>query len=443
VTVAPSAPRSRISPRWRVVLALFAVVSGISTSVSAFGVFLPVLAAAFDWSRGAVSVALSINLVVGGVAAFAIASVADRRGPRGVLALTILIGAAGLVLTSRIESLWQFYLSYGVMVGIGFSSVYVITTATVSRWFVERRGLALAVVLSGFNLGWLVGGPVAAFLIDRWGWRTAYVVLGLVVAGIGVPACLRVRYPEHPDAPHPSDMGGPDMAPPTPQRSLLEMLRQPPRHRRGSAPSVVRASLWSALADRRLWLLEAGWFSTGLVFMMVTVHCVPFARDRGLPLEQASLLLTAYGIGSAVGRLVSGVVADRFGTSTTLYVCVGVQALALGVLLGSPPTWALTVVLVAFGVGAAGADNAIVKVVPEVFGLAALASVMSVLGLGWRSGAALGPAGAGFLYDLTRSYTIPFAAGLLILGVSALLFGLATTRRGAQPPIFAGTSPSS
>jgi MFS family permease len=394
-----------------VVLALFAVVSAISTSVSAFGVFLPVLTAAFDWSRGEVSLALSINMMLGGVAAFAVASVADRRGPRGILALTVLIGAAGLVLTSRIEALWQFYLSYGVMVGIGFSSVYVLTTATVSRWFVERRGLALAVVLSAFNLGWLVGGPVAALLIDRWGWRTAYVVLGLVVAGLGVPACLWVRYPEHADA-----------------------RRGDPGRRPADASSVVRGSLQSALGDQRLWLLGAGWFLTGLVFMMVTAHCVPYATDRGLPLERASFLLTAYGIGSASGRLVSGVVSDRFGTSTTMYVFVGVQALALGVLIGGPPDWALTVALVAFGVGAAGADNAFVKIVPEVFGLAALASVMSVLGLGWRSGAALGPAGAGFLYDLTRSYTIPFTAGLLVLALSAFLFRLAATRRGASPP---------
>src|SRR5207247_10325949 len=114
------------------------------------------------WPAGATSVALSMNLALGGAAAFAVASVADRRGPRGVLALTVLIGAAGLLLTSRISALWHFYVSYGVMVGIGFSSVYVLTTATVARWFVERRGLAFAVVLSGFNLGWLVGGSLGA-----------------------------------------------------------------------------------------------------------------------------------------------------------------------------------------------------------------------------------------------------------------------------------------
>jgi len=388
-----------------VVLALFAVVSAISMAVSAFGVFLPVLNATFGWTRGAISVALSINLALGGAAAFAVASVADRRGPRGVLALTVVIGAAGLLLTSRISALWHFYVSYGVMVGIGFSSVYVLTTATVARWFAERRGLAFAVVLSGFNLGWLIGGPVAAVLIARLGWRTAYVVLGLVVFGLGVPACLRVRYPQPVDVTRGDAISG-----------------------RGMTVSTVRASLRSALSDPRLWLLTSGWFSTGLVFMMITAHCVPFARDRGLPLEQAAFLLTAYGIGSAAGRLGSGLIADRFGATVTMYTCVAIQALALGVLVGAPPAWALMPVLVVFGVGAAGADNAVVKIVPEVFGLAALASVMSVLSLGWRFGAALGPAGAGFLYDLTRSYTVPFSAGLVILAVSVLLFGLATRR---------------
>jgi MFS family permease len=85
-------------------------------------------------------------------------------------------------------------------------------------------------------------------------------------------------------------------------------------------------------------------------------------------------------------------------------------------------------VLILFGVGASGADTAVVKTVPEVFGVAALATVMSVLSLGWRSGAALGPAGAGFLYDLTRSYTIPFTAGLVLLGVSVALLRLASPR---------------
>jgi MFS family permease len=389
------------------IVALFVVTGCVASAVSAFGVFLPVLSEAFGWSRGAISVALSINMFWGGLAAFAIAGVADRHGPRGVLVLTVLAGGLGFALTGWVSELWHFYLTYGVLVGLGMSSIYVLTSATVSRWFDRGRGLALAIVLSGFNLGWLVGGPFAAFLIGRWGWRTAYVVLGMVVMLIGVPASLYVRYPA---ARAPSAGAAP--------------------------PRSVKASFGDALADPRLWYLVSSWGLLGLVFMMVSVHSVSYGKDRGLPLEQASLILTAFGVGAAAGRLLAGAASDRFGVSLTMRWCVLVQGAALLVLVAGPPSWALMPVLVAFGVGASGADNTFVKAVPEVFGLGALASVMSFMGLGWRTGAALGPAAAGFLHDAVKTYTPAFAAGVVALGVGLALFTI-----GSRPPRPGGVTP--
>src|SRR5256885_13955069 len=143
-----------LAPRWRVVVALFAVTSCSAAALSTFGVFLPVLSDAFGWSRGAVSVALSISLVVGGVAAFVIGRVADRRGPRGVLAATVALGAVGFALSARIDALWHFYLSYGLLVAVGMSSVYVLSSATVAALFASRRGMVPALVLSCFYSGW-------------------------------------------------------------------------------------------------------------------------------------------------------------------------------------------------------------------------------------------------------------------------------------------------
>jgi MFS transporter, OFA family, oxalate/formate antiporter len=388
------------------VAALFIVTICIANSLSAFGVFLPVLSDAFGWRRGDISVALSINLVVGGIMAFAVAGVADRRGPRGILTLTVLLGALGFALTSQIGALWHFYLTYGFLVGLGMSSIYVLSAATVARWFHHRRGFALAVVLTGFNLGWLTGGPFAAVLIERAGWRGAYLALALVIAALGVPASLCVRFP----------VDGPGAA---------RTATGPG----GSASTDVSETFRRALTDRRLWFLVSAWFLFGLVFMMVTVHSVPYAKDLGMPLARASLVLTAYGLGAAVGRLVAGAAADRFGAPLIMRVCLLAQTLALAVLVVGPPAWALAPVLVAFGVGAAGADTTFVKTVPDVFGVAAIASVMSVLGLGWRSGAAVGPTSAGFVYDLTCSYTLPFGAGLLALMAAIMLFGLGTAGR--------------
>lgn len=386
-----------LAPRWRVVVAMFIVTSCIATAVSTFGVFLPVLGDEFAWSRGAVSVALSINLIVGGFAAFPVGRLADRRGPRAVLAVTVAVGAAGFVLAARIGALWHFYLAYGVLVGVGMSSIYVLTAATVSRWFDARRGIALAIVLSGFNLGWLTGGPLAAFLIGRWGWRTAYVVLGALVAAVGVPTSLAVRYPRTERAP-------------------------------GVESQERAAARGSAFSDARLWYFVTAWGFLGLVFMMVTVHSVSYARDRGLPLEQASLALTAFGLGAVSGRLLAGAAADRFGAVPTMRVCLLIQCGALGVLVLGLPTWTVIGALMMFGLGASGADNAFVKAVPDAFGLAALATIMSVVGLGWRSGAGLGPALAGFVHDLTGSYTPSFAFALLALGAGWTLFRLGASR---------------
>src|SRR5215475_6562937 len=398
-----------LAPRWRVVVALFVVTSCIATAVSTFGVFLPVLSDTFGWSRGAVSVVLSINLMLGGLAAFPVGRIADRSGPRAVLATTVAIGAVGFMLSSCIDALWQLYLSYGVLVGIGMSSIYVLTAATVARWFDARRGLALAIVLSGFNLGWLTGGPLAAFLIAHWGWRTAYVVLGILVAAVGVPVSLFVRYP----------------------RAASTRVVTP------GAPAAARRA---AFGDARLWFFVTAWCFLGLVFMMVTVHSVSYARDRGLPLEQASLALSAFGIGAVSGRLLAGAAADRFGAVATMRVCLLIQCGALAALLIGLPTWTVVGALLLFGLGASGADNTFVKAVSDVFGLAALATIMSVVGLGWRSGAAIGPALAGFVHDVRGSYTPSFAFAVLALVVGWMLFRLGSApRRASSAPSASGS----
>src|SRR2546425_132786 len=314
--------------RWLIVAALFMVTFGIATPLAAYGVFLPVLAESFAWSRGAISTALSINLLLGGLAGFGIGALADRHGPRVMLALTVALAGAGFALVSMVDALWHLYLFVGVMGGVGMSSFYLLSASTVTRWFDEGRGLALALVLVGFNLGYISGGPLAAWLIARVGWRGAYALLG---SGCG----------------------------------LLTMLAA----------------------------------------------------------------LTAYGVGSVGGRLAAGVVSDRRGTITTIRVAYVIETLALVTLLWIPSREALLASLVVFGAGFAASDTMIVKVIPDVFGMRALGAIMGVLTLGWRSGAALGPAAAGFLYDLTGSYTVPFGAAPVAVLVSWGLFALGTSRR--------------
>jgi MFS family permease len=399
--------------RWLIVAALFVVTYGISTPLAAYGVFLPVLAEHFGWTRGAISAALSLNLLVGGLAGFAVGTLADRHGPRLLLAGTVAVAGAAFALVSAVSALWQLYLLVGLIGGVGMSSFYLLTTATVTHWFDERRGLALALVLVGFNLGYITGGPLAAWLITELGWRAAYYILGSGCGLVTTCAALTVRFP---------------------RRGERTALHRPRPELLGPAPAggPCDVTLRESLADPRQWALNVSWLLLGGLAIMMSVHAVPYARDQGLSLASASLALTAYGVGAVVGRLLGGALADRLGTQLTMGAAYVLEIIALLALFRIPSRPALLGSLVVFGAGFAATDTMVAKVIPEVFGLRAIGAIMGMLTLGWRCGAALGPALAGFLYDLTGSYRIPFGVAPLAVLLSWALFVLGTARRGRR-----------
>jgi MFS family permease len=194
---------------------------------------------------------------------------------------------------------------------------------------------------------------------------------------------------------------------------------------------VAGVTLGEALRDARYWLLNVSWLLLGGTIFTFSVHAVPFARDQGNTLAVASLALTAYGVGSVIGRLTFGVVSDRFGSRITIRVAYPIEIAALLVLAAGPSQALLLAAMLTFGIGAAATDTIVVRVVPDLFGLRAIGGMMGVLTLGWRSGAALGPASAGFVHDATGSYAWAFRAAPAVVLLSWLLFTLATHRRRA------------
>jgi MFS transporter, OFA family, oxalate/formate antiporter len=393
--------------RWLIVAALFMVTYGVSTPLAAYGVFLPVFAETFGWSRGAISTALSVNLLLGGFAGFVIGALADRHGPRVMLVITVVLAGSAFALVSTVGALWQLYLLVGVLGGVGMSSFYLLSTTTVTRWFTERRGLALGLVLVGFNLGYITAGPLSAWLIGTVGWRGAYALLGGVCGLVTMLAALTVRLPGAGEAVESRAVGI------------------------AAAAGGRDVTLADALADPRQWYLNVSWLLLGALSLMVSVHIVPFAHDQGISLAEASLALTAYGAGAVGGRIGSGFVSDRIGTFTAIRLGYGLQVIALAVLLWFPSREVLLASLMVLGVGFAASDTMLAKAVPDVFGTRALGAILGVLNLGWRFGAALGPATAGFLYDVTGSYAIPFGAAPFAVLASWGLFALGSSRRRA------------
>ena len=375
--------------------------------LAAYGVFLPVLAEAFGWSRGAVSTALSINLVIGGLAGFGIGALADRYGPRVMLVLTVALAGAAFALVSQVHALWQIYLFVGILGGVGTSSFYLLSTTTIARWFAEQPRPRAVARSRGIQSRLRVERPARG--VAHRGDRLAR---GLCRAGRrrrpSRRCSVRCRCACRARAEH--------TAPVRPDRAAAAPAR------------IGGITLRQALADRRQWYLNACWLLQGGLVFMVTVHIVPFARDQGVSLAGASLALTAYGIGAFIGRLVGGVTSDRLGTLTTVRAAYIAMALAMVVLVWVPSRVAMLGSMAAFGAGFAAADTMIAKVIPDVFGLRAIGAIMGMLTLGWRAGAALGPAAAGFLFDLTGSYTIPFGAAPFAVLASWMFFTLGTYR---------------
>src|SRR4029453_18956392 len=255
----------------------------------------------------------------------------------------------------------QLYLLVGVLGGVGMSSFYLLSTTTVTRWFSQGRGLALALVLVGFNLAYITAGPLAAWLIARVGWRAAFALLAGTCGLVTMVAALTVRLP-----------GAGEV---TPAGAAAV-----------SASAGPNVTLADALVDPRQWYLNISWLLLGALTLMISVHIVSFAHDQGISLAQASLVLTAYGIGAVGGRVGGGSVADRIGTFTTIRLSYVLQLLALVALLWLSSLEALLVSLLVLGVGFASADTMLAKAVPEVFGTRALGAILGVLNLGWRFG---------------------------------------------------------
>jgi len=261
----------------------------------------------------------------------------------------------------------------------------------------------------GFSLGYITGGPLAAWLITELGWRAAYGVLGAGCGLMTACAAISVRLPR------------------PPERTGLH--RPAPARAGATATELVGSTLRQSLRDPRQWALNVSWLLLGGLALMISVHAVPFARDQGVSLAGASLALTAYGVGSVVGRLISGMASDRLGTRATIGAAYVLEMLGLLALIWIPSQASLLGSLAVFGVGFAASDTMIVKVIPEVFGVRAIGAIMGMLTLGWRCGAAMGPPLAGFLYDLTGSYGIPFGAAPLAVLLSWGLFAVATSTR--------------
>jgi len=350
-----------------------------------FGVFFSALLEEFGWSRGALSGAFALYAF--GYSGLAVVSghLTDRWGPRAVIAVGGGFLGAGWIAMSMTSSLWHPYVFYGVVAALGMSTANVPCSATVARWFVRRRGLATGLATAGGSLGAFCLPPLAQILVSGVGWRRAYVIFGAaILLSLNLLAPLMKRDPE-----------GLGLTPDGGARA-----------EHTGAPSARGSdyTMREAMRTRAFWVLFSLFAATWIPIFAPLVHLVPLARGLGVDPLVAATLVSALGMAGIAGRLIMGSLSDRIGRRSAIGIGLVLQILAfLGfAVAGALP--GLYAASIAFGFSYGAVASLFPAIVADFFGREQAGSLVGLLFAMSGSMAALGPLGAGFIYDRTGSY---------------------------------------
>ena len=368
---------------------------GIGSMLS-LGVFLQPMSEAMGWSRTGISLAALLNFLCMGVGSFLWGALSDRFGTRAVvLAGGILLGG-GLVGASQAATLGQFQLLFGVVVGVAAGSFYAPMTATTTRWFVEHRSLAVALVSAGLGLGSMTVAPLVGWIISHYDWRVAMLVIGDLAWLFLIPAALLVR---NPPAAAPAPLPAPGALAPR-EFTVAEALRTPQ---------------FAAIALPHFACCAA---HSGPIFHMVTN-----VIDHGISAMAATTVLSAAGLASLSGRVICGLLADRLGAKRVLIVGLAIQAAAVGLYLVTRELAGFYALALMFGLAYGGVMPLYAIVVREYFGARTMGATFGAVAFASTLGMALGPWLGGVLYDSFGSYAWLFIGSFGIgLGAVAIAF---------------------
>jgi MFS family permease len=408
-----SSSSQRNSYGWVIVAACTVMLAVTYGLIYSYSVFFKPLGDYFNWDRATLSSIYSISFIVRGAVSIAIGWLADKYGPGKIMAFCGLMLGLGMALSSRVNSLWQFYITYGFIGAIGFSGTFGIGTAMVSRWFREKRGLALGIVSTGSGLGTLFVVPAVERLINASSWSHAFFVCGL--AG-GITMVIASLFLRNAPATNRLPAGNVNISNKTSETTLKE-----------------------AVKDTRMILFMGSVLLFFFSIQIVMVHLVTFATDTGITALTAATFVSVIGAVSIAGRLATGAATDKTGIYNTLIFTRIFLVAAFAVLLFARPVWSFYVFAAIFGFPYGGEIPQIPLFIGKYWGTKSMAMLVGLNTFVITVGGALGSWGAGLIYDHTQSYTWAFtaggAAGLASLALILILMRTSREKRYQTLPI--------
>ncbi len=386
--------RERLFYGWVVVGAAFVShLLSYGTLTVAFGIFFPFMAEALGMSRGVLASAGVVTRLASAAVAPVIGPLVDRHGPRLFTTLGVLSLAAGAVILGLARGAPDVFVGYGVVMALASVALGELTgDATVARWFVLRRGRALAVATMGLSSAGIVVPLPLAWLIATYGWRRAWIVLAVTVLVLGVLAAAAIRR-------RPEDFG------------LLPDGDVPPAMARAGGRHETERSLGARAAARTpaFWLLVLSTNLAGLALFGVNLHLFSSITDKGVAAAPAAAIVTYLYVLHTVAKPVWAVIAERVHVRYCLAGCYVGGAAGVAVLLVSGSVAALLVFATIYGL-TRGAQSFVTSLAwADYFGRDAQGAIRGLASPFRFVASAAGPVVGGFLYDLTGGYEVPFA----------------------------------
>ena len=386
-------PKNKLFYGWVIV-----IFSGFTTLILtgtrfSFGVFFKPLANEFDLTRAATSSLFSIHMIL--CAFFTIAGgwTLDRYGPRLVYLLMGLFTGLSLLLTSQANSYWQLFIIYSLLLSIGIAPHLAVMNALVSKWFDKKRGFAIGIAGSIARLGQVFYAPFCAFLISAYDWRIAYMVMGLIVWFVVIPASRLMKN-------DPREIGAlPDGA-----KFITTQLEDEVKE----DYLLSGLSLSQALRTKNYWILSFAWLFIATGNMLVWTHVVPYATDVNITAVKAATIISVIAVFAIPSGILIGRFSDIKGRIPPLIIICLFRAVVLVGLIWASELWMFYVLAISLGISIGGSAVILVTLNVDIFGKRNIGVIMGTLDVFASLGCAIGPFLGGLVYDINNSYTVAF-----------------------------------
>ncbi len=407
-----------------VIVAILATVQMVGQSISmSAGVTVAPLNdpdGAFGWSMGTIGAALMVYYLVGALFAPISGWLGDRYGPRIVMFWSGVIYAVSMLLLGLTREPWHFFITFGMMLSVTQSLAMVPLMASVSGWFRRRLGLGVGVLWAAGGMGAAAIAPLAAFLLDQFGWQGTFWILG--AAGGGITVLLTAIFRNSP-----ADVGL------KPYGAAEDYVPEP---RRSKQADRLRATVFNQhiRKTRAFWNLPLihglGCAGHGIVL----IYTIPIAIEQGISFVTAAVILSLISLLSVGGRLVTPILAERFGGKQIMAVAMFIQGITVLVLFWAQDVWSFYLFAMLFGIGFGGEMSAYLVVNRQYFGAGPISTCYGFQTMGALLGHAVATGLAGLIIYVTDSFGVILVMSMVFSFLGSLvIFNLESSARVLIP----------